>query len=61
MCRMHSLQRSTSKQLAHLQAKLAQATQVVGVDMDEAMHENLMTTVQEQSSYIEVNHPRGTF
>ena len=61
MRQLHLLQRSTSKQLAHLQAKLLQDTQDVGIDVDEEVHQDLKTVVAEQSAFVKANFPQGTF
>ena len=54
MHRLHSLQRCTMKQVTRLKAKLMQATETDGVEVDDALHEDLNQIVRNQSLSIEI-------
>ena len=59
--RLHTLQRSTHKQLERLKAKLAAAVERNGSPVDEHMHKDLTTIVAAQSPYIESTYPPDSF
>ena len=59
--RLHTLQRSTHKQLERLKAKLATAVERNGSPVDEHMHKDLTTIVAAQSPYIESTYPPDSF